>query len=653
MQTPIGTTPDPRPQPADLPQTTSAPRSRGYGWLALLGGGPLFWVSLWLMPELNRDFWHDPVVHVMIATSAALLGVFLALLVLRAAGRSWDGRIFLIGLGFLSVASLLLIHAVGTPSVLMSGRLAATAWSALLCLVVGSIFFALSSLDLSAALNHWLMQRVRLWLVLYLLAWVAYSLTFLVLIPAAAAEPAAPASPAELVSPQDHPAPQAGAGADAPSGYGDYGVAAPGTSGELIAALRAFPPTPPPPVRLALSIFGLACFALAIMRHWLLYRRAPSPAALSIICGIGLFAEALITQLLFPRTYTLAFWFSHAMEIIGFGVIGYAVLGAYGRGQDGLSLLESLFLTGTRSRLQAEYARSMDALVEVLSRGERPPPELLQALRGRLGMAESQIAVFEHSAAAVAQERQQRREMERLNATLHQLEQDKNQLMQMVVHDLKNPLTALVGFLELLRLDHLSDDQRMLVESALRSGKNLAGLISDLLDVGRIEEGHLELESSLLSPRDLLEDCASEMRGWIAQEDRHIQIEISPDVPLLRADLRLMQRVMLNLISNAIKHTPAGTSIILRAYRDPSVVSDAAARLVIAVEDNGPGIPPEYLERIFDKFGRVGGEHHPRQDSTGLGLTFCRLAVEAHGGSIDVSSVLGQGTTFHIRLPGV
>jgi signal transduction histidine kinase len=343
----------------------------------------------------------------------------------------------------------------------------------------------------------------------------------------------------------------------------------------------------------------------------------------------------------------------HTLELAGFGVIAYAVLGAYRRGQTGESLLESLFLSGTRARLQADYAKAMDALVETLSRGEKPIPELRRALRERFGMVEGQMQALEHAAAAVAQERQQRRELERLNAALHQLEQDKSQLMQMVVHDLKNPLTALVGFLELLRLDRLSEEQCLLVESALRSGKNLSGLISDLLDVGRIEEGHMELERTLLPPRDLLEDCASEMRGWIIQDDKQILIETPDDLPLLQADLRLMHRVILNLISNAIKHTPAGTSIILRAYQATTHEQEPKGQLVIEVADDGPGIPPEYLDRIFDKYGRVNGDHHPRQDSTGLGLTFCRLAIEAHEGSIGVSSVLGQGTTFHLRLPAV
>jgi signal transduction histidine kinase len=349
-------------------------------------------------------------------------------------------------------------------------------------------------------------------------------------------------------------------------------------------------------------------------------------------------------------------------------VISYAVFSARRHGQSGETMLENLILTSTRARLQDEYAASVDGLVETLSRGEQPAPALSQALRARFGLTESQLGVLEQAARAVARERQQRQELEHLNATLHQLERDKDELIQMVVHDLKNPLTALVGFLEILLLDSLSDMQRQLLENALRSSRNLSGLISDLLDVGRLEEGHLELALNALAPRELLVDCAAEMSAWMIQDNKTIRIDVTGAQPLLHADPRLLRRVLLNLLSNAIKHTPSGTQITLRAYaaeRGADSTNDFATQadlsalaqtadagaFLIEVQDDGPGIPPEHLGRIFEKFGRVNGERVSRQDSTGLGLTFCRLAVEAHGGVINVISTLGQGTTFRIVLP--
>src|SRR5262249_6670191 len=100
------------------------------------------------------------------------------------------------------------------------------------------------------------------------------------------------------------------------------------------------------------------------------------------------------------------------------------------------------------------------------------------------------------------------------------------------------------------------------------------------------------------------------------------------------------------------KHTPAGTHITLRAYRAGAATS-AAERVIVEVVDDGQGIPPERLDRVFEKFTRFGGGQRTHQDSTGLGLSFCRLAVEAQDGSINVASCVGQGATFRLELPGL
>jgi signal transduction histidine kinase len=373
---------------------------------------------------------------------------------------------------------------------------------------------------------------------------------------------------------------------------------------------------------------------------------------------MALFGEALLSQY-FAQLYAFSFWLYHLQEFAGYAVISYAVLGAYRRGLTEETLLESLLLPGTRAQLQAGYATAMEALVESLSRGLQPTPVLRDALRARFGLAESQVRVLEEAATAVAQERRQRQELEQLNQSLHQLEAHKVQLTQMIIHDLKNPLTALLGFLGILGLDQLTADQSELLQHALRSGRNLAGLIDDLLDIGRIEEGRMELELVELAPYDLLNECADEMHGWLAQEGKKITVEVPDDLAPLYADYRLMRRVILNLLSNSIKHTPAGTHICLRAVPHlllpaPGSDSDGAvvSQILIEVEDNGPGIPPAYLERIFEKFGRFSTEHPGVQSSTGLGLTFCRLAIEAHGGTIGVTSTLGQRTTFRVTMPG-
>src|SRR5262249_55564110 len=451
----------------------------------------------------------------------------LALLVLHVARRAQDGRIFLIGMGFLSAASIFITHSISTPNVLMSGRGLATGTSALVSLVLGSFFFALSGLNLSPALNRWLMRHARFCLLALLVFWLTYNWVFLVTIPTLSA--------AQASSPASH-----GAAAHTASSYRDDAYEEAQTDHHASAQIEhdeeyeeytsdEGPSTPAPLeiLRGALVIAGFACFIFAVARHYTFYRRSPSQVGLGLTCGMAFFAEALLTQY-FSQTYSISFWLYHLQEFTGFVVISYTVLGAYRRGLSDESLLESLLLPGTRARLQAGYAQAMDSLVESLSRGQQPTPTLRDALRARFGLAESQVRVLEEAATAVAQERRQRRELEQLNQSLRQLEAHKDQLTQMIVHDLKNPLTALIGFLEILRLDRLTVEQRELLDNALRSGRNLSDLIGDLLDIGRIEEGRLELERKRLAACDLLAECAAEMRGWLAQEGKTIAVEAPP-----------------------------------------------------------------------------------------------------------------------------
>jgi len=639
-------------------------RNLPYLWLVSLGFGPLLLLGLRLFPEFDQSFLHSPLAHVVIVLSASIMGVILALLVLHVARRASDARVFLVGMGFLAIASVFVTHVLATPNVLMSGRGFAVSFSAPLSLTLGSIFFALSGLALSIPTNRMIMRHARLWLVVYFLCWLAYNWMVLVVIPSGTSITSnnvtvvtAPSSTnttvdASTAEHQDH---YAGKG-------DDYDLESPQD-----AAVATQEPAPPAAFdnlldgldhqRKWILIIGLGCYGIACYRHYLFYRRSPSQVGIALVCGIAFFGEALVTQY-FAQLYAVSFWLYHVQEFVGFGAISYAILIGYRQGKDDQSLLESVFLAGTRARVQARYAKALDALISMLSQADQPIPATREALRTRFDLTESQLQVVEGAAQAVARERRQRQELERLNQALRELEEYKHQVTQMVVHDLKNPLTALTGYLEVLKLGPLEYHQQDLVKGALRSSKNLSGLISDLLDVGQIEEGRLDLEYSTFALHGLLENCAEELEGWLLQEDKKIEVETSLEPLALHADQRLIRRVVLNLLSNAIKHTPPRTQIWLRAANSiipvaPGIAEETHSRqVVIEVEDNGSGIPAEQLEHIFERFGRYqGSAPNGRQTSTGLGLTFCRLVVEAHGGSLSVSSVVGCGTTFRVLLP--
>jgi signal transduction histidine kinase len=217
------------------------------------------------------------------------------------------------------------------------------------------------------------------------------------------------------------------------------------------------------------------------------------------------------------------------------------------------------------------------------------------------------------------------------------------QFVQMIVHDLKTPLTAVTGFLDVINMTRLTADQHMMVESARRSASGLNNLIATILDTGRLAEGRLKIRPEPTAIAILLRECADDLRSWAAQDRHRIEVDLPHDLPPLLLDSRLMERVVINLLSNAIKHTPLGTTVTLGAR-----VEDSGASLW--VHDDGPGIPVAQQQHLFERFSATAG-HNGRQTNTGLGLAFCKLAVEAHSGSISVYSSPDQGTTFTIALP--
>jgi signal transduction histidine kinase len=228
-----------------------------------------------------------------------------------------------------------------------------------------------------------------------------------------------------------------------------------------------------------------------------------------------------------------------------------------------------------------------------------------------------------------------------------ELEKVRDDLMKMIVHDLKTPLTTVLATLEML-LDGdfggVSDSQRGALVHAFSKAEDLLSLIEDLLEIARIEDSRLTVKPSPIVPTVFFADLLRDWQMRLRQEGARTVVDVSPEAPTFQADEGLLTRVLSNLLQNALVHTTRGVTIRLAARPDPNGV-------LLTVEDNGPGIAPEYQELIFRKFESLKAPHAPRVRSSGLGLTFCRLAVEAHGGRIWVQSRVGQGSAFHILLP--
>jgi signal transduction histidine kinase len=231
---------------------------------------------------------------------------------------------------------------------------------------------------------------------------------------------------------------------------------------------------------------------------------------------------------------------------------------------------------------------------------------------------------------------------------MRELEKLRDDLMKMIVHDLKSPLTSILATVEMLMdgdFGQLSTQQRSALGDAEGKAEDLLALIEDLLEVRRIEETTLTLKLEAIAPGALLTEVAHEWAHRFQQERTETTVEASDDTPVFHADRALIKRVLGNLIQNALTHSAHAVKLQLSVRRDGDNV-------LFTVADNGPGIAPEYHEIIFRKFEQVRTPNAPRVRSSGLGLAFCKLVVESHGGRIWVQSAgAGQGSSFHFVLP--
>lgn len=230
-----------------------------------------------------------------------------------------------------------------------------------------------------------------------------------------------------------------------------------------------------------------------------------------------------------------------------------------------------------------------------------------------------------------------------------ELLRDNQNLAAILVHDLQGPLGNVLTSLEMVqeRLDHQDEsDLTLMMDIAVRSSKLLQGLVNSLLDISRLEAGQEVTSHQPLSVSDLV-DFVAEVEGP-ELEQRHVSLarELSPDLPLLFVNIDIIQRVLLNIVDNALKVSRQGQTITIRAH------SDNGSRMArISIIDQGPGVPEIYRERIFEKYQRVNGMSTSK--GLGLGLAFCKVAVEAHGGRIWVEDSPDEGACFCLTVPVV
>jgi PAS domain S-box-containing protein len=223
------------------------------------------------------------------------------------------------------------------------------------------------------------------------------------------------------------------------------------------------------------------------------------------------------------------------------------------------------------------------------------------------------------------------------------LEEARNDMISMLVHDLRGPITGILGGVELaqsvLTEDVDPERARHFLRMAHRSTSKVLSLANSLLDISKLEAGQMQLECEAIQPRALCDDVIAALETAAASANLDVQIHIDADLPTIAGDVGLIRRALINLYDNAIKYSPNKSNIRLSAHREDD------DRLCFMVADSGPGVPEAYQRAIFEKYRQVPGQKS-RRKGTGLGLAFCRLVAEAHHGRIWVEQRPGGGSIF-------
>lgn len=263
--------------------------------------------------------------------------------------------------------------------------------------------------------------------------------------------------------------------------------------------------------------------------------------------------------------------------------------------------------------------------------------QLLSSIGNQIGTAMENARLYEREQQMV----ERLREMDRF----------KSEFLSNVSHELRLPLTAILGFSELL-LDRipgsLTEDQEEYIKNMQASGQHLLEIINNLLDLSKIKAGKMELHLTEFEIKDLVESVERTVTPLIAKKQLSLDTQIPADLPLVSADQSKVKQILLNLLSNAIKFTPSGGRVTISARRDTLKEQPCIA---ISVADTGIGIRVEDQSNIFDEFKQLDASYTREHPGTGLGLTITKRFVEMQGGNVWVESQQGRGSTFTFTLP--
>ena len=294
-----------------------------------------------------------------------------------------------------------------------------------------------------------------------------------------------------------------------------------------------------------------------------------------------------------------------------------------------------IILTGQGDH-EIDMAAMAAGAADYLVKGELNPPMLERSIRYALNMGEK-----------VA-------ELEKANDRLKELDRIKTELVSNVSHELRTPLTSIKSFTEILldEVDHLDvEEARRYLQIMNREADRLARLISDFLDIRKIEEGKSSWHDDLLDMAALCHQVVEQYRSAASRKDVSLFNEISEGACMVRADWDRIMQVLSNIISNAIKFSAPKGKVIVSLEKGARLCPTGGVSVMVSVSDNGPGISLKEQLFIFERFHQAGNVDGVKPAGTGLGLAICKEIVEHYGGKIWVESNPGSGSTFSFTIP--
>ena len=243
----------------------------------------------------------------------------------------------------------------------------------------------------------------------------------------------------------------------------------------------------------------------------------------------------------------------------------------------------------------------------------------------------------------------------RLYSEVQSANQAKSDFVSFVAHELKNPMTSIRGFADLLAsgvVGPINENQTNFLQTIRSNVERMATLVTDLADVSRIEAGRMRLDFAPVSAREVIDEVGRSLAQQIKDKQQTLHLDVPEDVPDMWGDKNRLIQVILNLVSNAHKYSPAESDIYVKVALDKNIWFDGSPKVIhVYVRDTGFGIAPESQKRIFEKFYRSDDQKVRDAPGTGLGLNITKQLVELQGGRIWLESVYHEGTTFHIVIP--